>query len=134
MLGTLQRKMAEVAPKLRDHLTLVYAIETKHRLVSGSFHEKKILLTNEVLDLLGKASSLVLEHLGTEKVPFSMRLEERAIRLASAMSLMNYFRTRSDVIPIDSTASRMAIQFFVEEAWIRSRERFSLHDMLRKLF
>jgi len=67
MLGTLQRKMAEVAPKLRDHLTLVYAIETKHRLVSGSFHEKKILLTNEVLDLPDKASSLVLEHLGTEK-------------------------------------------------------------------
>ena len=58
-----------------------------------------------------------------------MRLEERAIRLASAMSLMNYFRTRSDVIPIDSTAARMPIQFFVEEAWI-----FSLHDVLKKLF
>jgi len=42
MLGILQRKMAKVAPKLRDHLTLVYAIETKHWLVAGTFHEKSI--------------------------------------------------------------------------------------------
>ena len=69
-----------------------------------------------MLNLLDKASSLILEHLETKTVPFSMRLERRAVQLASAMSLMNYFRTRSDVIPIDSTATKMAIQFFVEEA------------------
>jgi len=125
MLGILQRKMTRVATKLRDHLTLVYAIGSKYWLVVGSFHEKKILLTDEMLNLLDKASSLILEHLETKTVPFSMRLERRAVQLASAMSLMNYFRTRSDVIPIDSTAARMAIQFFVEEAWIRSKETFS---------
>ena len=134
MLGILQRKMTRVAPKLRDHLTLVYAIGSKHWLVAGSFHEKKILLTDEMLNLLDKASSLILEHLETKTVPFSMRLERRAVQLASAMSLMNYFRTRSDVIPIDSTAARMAIQFFVEEAWIRSKETFSLYDVLKELF
>jgi len=134
MLGILQRKMAKVAPKLRDHLTLVYAIETKHWLVTEHFPEKKILLTDEMLNLLDKASNLILEHLETRTVPFSMRLERRAVQLASAMSLMNYFRTRSDVIPIDPMAARMAIQFFVEEAWIRSREAFPLYDVLKELF
>jgi len=87
-----------------------------------------------MLNLLDKASSLVLEHLETKTVPFSMRLERRAVQLASAMSIMNYFRTRSDVIPIDSTAAKMAIQFFIEEVWIRSREMFPLYDVLKELF
>ena len=87
-----------------------------------------------MLNLLDKASSLILEHLETKTVPFSMRLERRAVQLASAMSLMNYFRTRSDVIPIDSTATKMAIQFFVEEAWIRSREAFPLYEVIKKIF
>lgn len=36
------------------------------------------------------------------------------------MSLMNYFRTEPDVIQIDSVAAKMATQFFIEKAWIRS--------------
>jgi len=134
MLGILQRKMVEVAPKLRDHLTLVYAIQTRNPRVVGAFVEKKVMLTDEMLDLLERASDLILEHLETRTVPFSMRLERRAIQLASAMSLMNYFSTRSDVIPIDPVAARMAVQFFVEEAWIRSNEAFPLYEVLEKLF
>jgi len=134
MLGILQSKMVKVAPRLRDHLTLVYAIQTKYPHVSLSFNEKKVLMTNEILNLLDRARDLILENLQTKTVPFSMRLERRALQLAAAMSLMNYFKTDSDVIPIDSFAARMAVQFFVEEAYVRSNEVFSLTEVLKELF
>jgi hypothetical protein len=91
------------------------------------------MLTDEMLNLLERASELVLEHLETKTVPFSMRLEKRAIQLASAMSLTNFFNVSSDIIPIDSTAAKMAIQFFVEEAWVRANEAFPLYEVLKKL-
>lgn len=134
MLGMLQSKMIKIAPKLRDHLTLVYAIQTKNPNVAGMFVEKKVLLTDEILNLLNKASDLILKHLESRIIPFSPRLESRAVQLASAMSLMNYFSTGSDVILIDSIAARMAVQFFVEEAWIRSNETFPLYEVIKKLF
>jgi hypothetical protein len=134
MLGILQEKMKKVAPRLRDHLTLVYAIQTKNPKVVGTFIEKKVMLTDDMLKMLEKASDLILEHLETKIVPFSMRLEKRAIQLASAMSLINYFNIRSDVIPIDPVAAKIAVQFFVEEAWIRSNEAFPLYEVIKKLF
>lgn len=134
MLGKLQNKMINMAPKLRDHLTLVYAIQTRNPKVVGTFIEKKVILTNEMLNLLEKASDLILEHLEAKIVQFSPRLERRAIQLASAMSLMKYFNTRSDAIPIDTIAAKMAAQFFIEEAWIRSNEGFPLYEVMKKLF
>ncbi|MGC9187548.1 MAG: hypothetical protein ACP5GN_07690 [Fervidicoccaceae archaeon] len=132
MLGALQSKMRMVAPRLRDHLTLIYAIQTKNPMVGGIFNEKKIFLTDEMISLIERASELVLESLRGKTVPFSMRLEKRAIQLASAMSMMNYFSTSSDAIPIDKTAAKMAIKFFVEEAWIRSKESFPIEEVLKK--
>jgi len=133
MLGELRTKM-EQAYKIRDHLTLVYAIQTRDPLVAGNFYDKKVLLTDEILKMLEEATDMVLEHLrGIKVVPFSMRLERRALQLASAMSLTNYFNTDSDIIPIDSLASKMAVEFFVEEAWIRSNEAFPIHYVMKKL-
>lgn len=132
MLGKLRNKMG-VARKIRDHLTLVYAIQIKHPKVAGIFGEKKILLTEEMLRTIEDARNLILENLGSRAVPFSPRLEMRAIQLASAMSLMNYFNTDSDTIRIDSVAAKIATQFFVEETWIRSRESFPLKEVLKKL-
>jgi hypothetical protein len=84
--------------------------------------------------MLEEATNLVLEQLGDVKVvPFSMRLERRALQLASAMMLMNYFNSNSDLIPIDQVAATMAAQFFVEEAWVRSNEAFPLFEVLKKL-
>lgn len=134
MLGELKVKM-KPANKIRDHLTLVYAIQTKHPFVAGVFHDKKLLITDEMLKMLEKATNLVLEHLGDVRVvPFSMRLKRGALQLASAMSLTNYFNVESDAIPIDSVATRMAIQFFVEEAWVRSNEGFPIYDVLKELY
>jgi len=133
ILGELRAKM-EQAYKIRDHLTLVYAIQTKDPLVAGSFYDKKIQITDEILKMLETTTNLVLEHLGQIKViPFSMRLERRALQLASAMSLMNYFNTDSDIIPIDTLATKMAVQFFLEEAWIRSNEAFPIYHVMKKL-
>jgi len=124
----------EQAYKVRDHLTLVYAIQTKDSLVAGTFYDKKILLTDEILKMLENATNQVLDHLGSTKVvPFSMRLEKRALQLASAMSLINYFNTDSDIIPIDNLAAKMAAQFFLEEAWIRSNEAFPIYHVMKKL-
>jgi len=134
MLGILQSKMAKMAPRIRDHLTLVYAIQTRNPKISMNFGEKKIMITDEILNLLDKARDLILENLQSKTVPFSMRLERRALQLAAAMSLLNYFNNESDVIPIDSFAARISIQFFVEEAYIRSNEAFPLTDILKKLF
>jgi hypothetical protein len=134
ILGTLKPKMENMAPKIRDHLTLLYAIQTRDPLVAGTFPDKKIMLTNDTLKMLEEATNLVLEHLGEVKVvPFSMRLEKRALQLASAITLMKYFNSDSDVIPIDEVAARMAVQFFVEEAWVRSNEAFPLFEVLKKL-
>jgi len=134
MLGTLRPKMENMASKIRDHLTLVYAIQTTEPLVAGTFYDKKIVITSEILKMLEEATNLVLEQLGDVKVvPFSMRLERRALQLASAMMLMNYFNSNSDLIPIDQVAATMAAQFFVEEAWVRSNEAFPLFEVLKKL-
>ena len=133
MLGILSSKMEPMAPKIRDHLTLTYAIQTRDPLVAEIFYEKKIVMTNEILNMFERATDSILDRLKVKVVPFSMRLERRALQLASAMSLINYFNTKSDVIPIDPVAARMAVQFFVEEAWIRSNEAFPLYEVLKDL-
>lgn len=133
MLGQLRDKMSEMAPRLRDHLTLVYAIQTNDPLVVGSFNSKKVALTNDLLNRLEQATDVILDHLTAKVVPFSMRLERRALQLASAMTLAGSFTSKRDVIPIDEMAARMAVQFFVEEACVRSNERFSLFEVLKKL-
>ncbi len=132
MLGITPAKMRKVAPAIRDHLTLVYAIQTGENIVKNVFGKKKIELTNASIELLDKARDILLENIEKEYIPFSMRLEKRALSLASAMSLLNYFK-HDDIIPIDPLAMRMAIQFFVEEAWIRAQESFNPYDVLKKV-
>ncbi len=133
MLGKMQSKMKMFAPRLRDHLTLCYAIQTRNTKVNKTFSEKRVLLTKNLFDMLDKARDLVLENLRTGIVPFSARLESRAVQLASAMSLMNYFNREHYIISVDNIAAKMATRFFVEEAWIRSGETFPIREVIRKL-
>ena len=49
------------------------------------------------------------------------------------MSSTKFFSVDSDVIPIDNTAARIATEFFVEKAWVRSNESFLLHEVLERL-
>ncbi len=131
--GILQEKMHKYAHNIRDHLTLIYAIQTSHQLTIEKFQPKKVMITNELSKYLDNAEYLILNNLNMENVPFSIRLKNRAIQLAAALSLPNYFNSSSDIIKIDTDATKMATKFFVEEAWIRANQAFSLNEVLKAL-
>jgi hypothetical protein len=121
------------ASQIRDHVTLVYAIETGHPLVAARFKRKPVLITPEAYGLIEKARNAILEKIPREVVSFSARLEDRAIRFASAASLLNYFNSDMDYIPVSQDALRYATQLYVEEASVRSRQEFMPEEVLSTL-
>ena len=121
------------AQQIRDHLTLVYGIETRHPLVKERFQHKPVMLNPKAQKMIEKAREVILEHIPHEVVRFSARLEDHAIRFACAASLLNYFRSNMDFVPVSEEALRYAIQLFVEEASVRSREEFDSQEVLKKL-
>lgn len=122
------------ARKVRDHLTLVYAIETGHPLVKERFPNKPVMITPQAYDMIKKARELILERIPREVVTFSARLEKRAIRFACAASLLNYFHANLDYVPVSEDALKYATQLYVEEASVRSREEFKPEEVLEKMF
>jgi len=122
------------AQNIRDHVSLVYAIETGHSLVRSQFPYKPVMITPQAYDMIKKAREAILEQIPSEVVRFSARLEDRAIRFACASSLLNYFHSNLDHIPISEDALKYAIQLYVEEASVRSREEFEPEEVLEKLF
>ena len=121
------------ARQIRDHLTLVYAIETEHPLVKGRFICKPVMINPQAYDLIKDARKAILEQIPQEFVRFSARLEDRAIRFACAASLLSYFHSDLDYIPVSEDALRYAVQLYVEEASVRSREEFKPEEVLGKL-
>ena len=65
---------------------------------------------------------------------FSARLEKRVMRFACAASLLNYFHSNLDYVPVSEDALEYATQLYVEEASVRSREEFKPEEVLEKLF
>jgi len=121
------------AQNIRDHVTLVYAIETGHPLVKDSFPCKPVMITPEAYSKIKEAREAILKEIPHEVVRFSARLEDRAIRFACAASLLNYFHSELDYIPLGEDAIKYAIQLYVEEASVRSREEFKPEEILEKL-
>ncbi|MCW3981394.1 MAG: hypothetical protein NWF11_07980 [Candidatus Bathyarchaeota archaeon] len=121
------------AQKIRDHLSLVYAIETQHPLVCNRFSPKPVMLTSKAQEMLMKARKAILEEIQGETVGFSARLEDHAIRFACAASLLSYFQSSLDYIPVNEEALEYAIQLYVEEASVRSEEEFMPDSVLRKI-
>lgn len=126
----------EYAPKIRDHVTLVYAILTRHELLREKFPQKNVLLTEELYQEIEKARELIIDEI-QEKfklIPFSSRLERRALQLACAMSLVSYLSSKNDeYIEITKDALKFATKFFVEEAVVRSQEKLNPERILKKL-
>jgi hypothetical protein len=122
------------AKQVLDHLTLVYAIETGHPLVRPRFSPKPVLITPQAYELLEKARNAILEQIPREFVTFSARLEDRAIRFACAASLLNYFQSNLDYIQVSQDALKYAIQLYVEEASVRSKQEFKPEEVLAKIF
>lgn len=123
----------EGAQQIRDHLSLVYAAETKHPLAQGKFSPKPVMLTPKAQEMLMRARKAILEEIPRKVVRFSARLEDRAIRFACAASLLSYFQSDLDFIPVSEDALKYAIQLYVEEASVRSQEEFVPESVLGKL-
>jgi len=122
------------AQNIRDHLALVYAIETDHPIVKGRFPYKPVMITPQFYETIGKAREAILEEIPDKTVKFSARLEDRAVRFACAASLMEYFHSDLDYIPIGEEAIKYAVQLYVEEASVRSLETFMPEEVLKKIY
>jgi hypothetical protein len=93
-----------------------------------------VLITPEAYGAVEKARNAILEHIPREFVTFSARLEDRAIRFACAASLLNYFQAGfEEYIPVSEDALKYAIQLYVEEASVRSRQEFKPEEVLAKI-
>lgn len=121
------------APNIRDHVALLYAIETGHPLAKERFQYKPVMITTEMYDVVKKAREAILEQVSEDSLRFSVRLEDRAIRFACAASLLNYFHSDLDYIIVSEDALKFAIKLYVEEASVRSRETFEPAEILGRL-
>ena len=122
------------AQNIRDNVALIYAIETNHPLVKDKYPYKPVMITPQTYEMITKARNAILEQIPRETTAFSARLEDRVIRFACAASLLNYFQSDLDYIPVGQDAVKFAVQLYVEEASIRSHEVFKPEEILEKLY
>lgn len=109
----------DLAGRIRDLLTLVYAVETGHPLIAGQFRSRPVRLERGLYDALRAVSEKALKT--TQFPKFSPRLKSRAVRLAAAATLLTYFADRSSgPLRIGTVESEFARRFYEEE--IRARE------------
>ena len=125
-LGMMNMSPAE---KIRDHLTLIYAIETGH-VKLDAYPYKKILLTGDAYEKISEAREAMLSKI-RGVVPFSPRLERRALQLACAFTLIGYFAKNELIVGGD--ALDLAVKFFISEASVRSKESFRAEDIMKKV-
>ncbi len=121
------------ASQIRDHATLVYAIETGHPLVRGRFPKKPVMITTETFEAISKARVAILKHI-PGGMQFSARLENNIIKFACAASLLSYFNENLDYIPVSKDVLDRAVRLYVEEASVRSKEAFKPEDVTKDLF
>ncbi|MEM2272879.1 MAG: hypothetical protein QXX56_01520 [Candidatus Bathyarchaeia archaeon] len=131
LLGKLD--VGKMAQAIRDHLTLVYAIETRHPLVKNEFPYKPVMITEDIYRLIAKTREIILDEIKDETLMFSARLEDKALSFACSASLIEYFNAKENFIPIGIDPVKYAIQIYVEEALIRSQEELKPEEILRKI-
>ena len=123
----------KMAKQIRDHVTLVYAIQTGHSLVRGRFKKKPVMITPEMYVTVGNAREAILKHI-PDSMKFSARLEHNVVKFACAASLLNYFNDDLDFISVSADALERAIRLYVEEASVRSKEDFKPSEVLNELY
>ena len=121
------------AKQIRDHVTLVYAIQTGHPLVRRRFPKKPVMITAEMYEAIGRARDAILRRI-PDSMKFSARLEHNVVKFACAASLLNYFNDDLDYIPVSADALDRALRLYVEEASVRSKEEFKPEDVIKELF
>jgi hypothetical protein len=118
---------------IRDHVSLVYAIETGHPLVRGRFPAKPVMITPEAYQSITKVREAILKRIPEGGLRFSARLESHIIKFACAASLLNYFNEDLDFIPVSKDALKWAVKLYVEEASVRSKEEFKPEEVLKDI-
>ncbi len=109
----------ELAESIRDHLTLVYAVQTGHPLVARTQRPRPVRLERPLYDRLRAVSERGLA--GTSVPKFSPRLKSRAVRLAAASALLTCFADPEEAsLAIGPKETELAARFYAEE--IRARE------------
>jgi hypothetical protein len=121
------------ARQIRDHVALIYAIETGHPLVRGRFPQKPVMITAETYEAISRAREAILKRI-PGSLKFSARLESNVIKFACAASLLNYFNLDLDYIPVTEDTVERAVKLYVEEASVRSKEEFQPDEVLQELF
>lgn len=121
-LGEIDFSLAE---RIRDHLTLVYAIETRHPLVAARFPVRPVRLDRGLYANLRAVSEQALRR--TEHPAFSPRLKSRAVKLASAAALLAYFAEEvGPELAIGPEEGEFARRFYEEEIGSREGRRGSI--------
>lgn len=134
-----QRKLAlgemsfALADRIRDHLVLVYAIQTEHLLVKDDYKKKKVVARENIWDTLEKASNLILDALQGEQLPFSIRLERKAVQLAGTLTLFSYFIQDEEELEISQRAIDLAVKFYIEEAAVRAKGEVDAEKILKQI-
>ena len=115
-LGEIDFSLAE---RIRDHLTLVHAVETGHPLVAARFRARPVRLERTLYERLREVSERALK--ATNFPKFSPRLKLRAVRLAAAAALLRTFAEPGPgPLSIGPLEIEFARRFYEEE--IRARE------------
>lgn len=108
-----------LAGPLRDHLTLVHAIATRHPLVAHRFRARPVRLDRSLYTTLRGVSEAALGR--TEQPSFSPRLKSRAVKLAAAASLLTALaEPGAPELTIHEAEAEFARRFYEDE--IRTRE------------
>ena len=111
-----------LAGRIRDHLTLVHAIQTRHPLVAAKFPAKSVVLDPKLYGSLREVSESALAR--SPHPAFSPRLKTRAVRLAAAASLLGYFAHGDrPTLPIGAADGELARRFYQEEIRVREGRR-----------
>ncbi len=121
----------DLARNLRQHLTLMHGIMTKHPMVEGRFPHKPVMIDEDVYEKFAMANEAILSKVS--KINFSTRLRSRAIKLACAMSLIEYMNADGDCIELSDMAIDFALRFYVEEVGVRTGGRFDHTLVLKEL-
>ncbi|HLY77051.1 MAG TPA: hypothetical protein VKT21_04130, partial [Thermoplasmata archaeon] len=118
-LGEIDFSLAE---KIRDHLTLIYAAQTGHPLVTGRLKTKPVRLDPGLYRQLRQVSEAALA--GRSFPRFSPRLKSRAVKLAAAAAIVGYFRhDRDATLSVGPEETELARSFYEEEIRVREGRR-----------
>lgn len=114
-----KEEMEAFAHKIRDHLTLIFAVE--NGLHDSDIPKKRIKLKAEFLKRLRQVRNEILSEV--EQPPFSPRLEKRVLQIACSIALLEYFHSDEPIITVSEAAYNFAEKVFKKEVQTRMRER-----------